>query len=337
MRTMSVKINLGCEVKDIEKGMLVENIPLKQFKYNLLISGRDANERNAVLSHILNQIYMSAPDIGVLLIKLGSNKYEDLDLEIPYFLEHGFSDVNREQLINCINAIFGFHFEMKWIMRIVIKHYKLGRFPSSLVDFLEDVKKCLIDHPYDKEFTESNIRCIEKAIEFVQEGPALERTLWIPSDLPEWIKLWSEGKKLCIDLSSCDSHYQKILVALLFQILRNFTPSREADMPTGIVAVEDADDVLEEPPHDYYRDIYNTNREYYNWYKERNYFQTKEQIEEAFGDPNYLFNVQLESFLRSLIIDEFRYRTISLITTCEDESKIYEFLDSVFSIELSLE
>ncbi|MBA7520586.1 hypothetical protein ES705_12682 [subsurface metagenome] len=82
--------------------------------------------------------------------------------------------------------------------------YKLGRFPNSLVDFLEDVKKCLIEHPYDKDFTESNIRSIEKAIEFVQEDSLLERTLWIPSNLPEWLKLWSEGKEVCIDLSSCD-------------------------------------------------------------------------------------------------------------------------------------
>ena len=68
---------------------------------------------------------MRVPDIGVLLVKLRSNEdiylyhlnkvfeYGDPELEIPYFLEHTFSDVNREQLINCVNAIFGFHYEMK--------------------------------------------------------------------------------------------------------------------------------------------------------------------------------------------------------------------------------
>ena len=345
---MSVKINLGCEVKDIEKGMLVENIPLKQFKYNLLISGSDANERNAVLSHILNQIYVRAPRIGVLLIKLRSNKnihfyhfnkvyeYGDADLEVPYFLEHTFSDVNREQLINCINVLFGFHFEMKWIMRIVIKHYKLGQFPSSLLDFLEDVKKCLIDHPYDKEFTESNIRSIEKAIEFVQEDPAIERTLWIPSDLPEWLKLWNEGKKVCIDLSSCDLYYQKILVSLLFQVVRNFIPSKESDTPSGIVVIDDADQVFEESPHEYYKDIYNANKEYFNWQEEKNFFRTKEQIEEVFGDPNYLFNIQVEGVFRKTISDEFRYKNISLITVCEDIGKIYKFINSNSRIKIQL-
>jgi len=69
---------------------------------------------------------------------------------------------------------------MKWVMRIVMKHYKLGRFPSSLVDFLEELKICLIEHPYDKDFTESNIRSIEKAIEFIQEDSLLERIFGFP-------------------------------------------------------------------------------------------------------------------------------------------------------------
>ena len=53
---MSVKINLGYEVRDFEKGIFVEDIPLKQLKYNLLISGGKITERSAALSHILNQI-----------------------------------------------------------------------------------------------------------------------------------------------------------------------------------------------------------------------------------------------------------------------------------------
>ena len=345
---MSIKINLGYEVRDFEKGIFVENVPFKQFKYNMLISGKDSKERSAILSHILNQIYVRVPDIGVLLIKLKSNEdtylyhlnkvyeYGEPKLEIPYFLEHTFSDVNREQLINCLNAIFGFHYEMKWVMRIVIKHYKLGRFPSSLIDFLDDLKNCLIEHPYDKEFTESNIWSIEKARELIQEDSLLERILWIPSDLPEWLKLWSEGKKVCIDLSSCDPQIQKLLVVLLFQILKNFVPTIESNIPSGIVVLEDADHILEEPPYDYYKETYNSNRDYYGWKREKNYFLTKEQIEEAFGDTNYLFNIQFESIFHDLIVNEFRYRNISLITVCVDTLKIYKFLNSSSKIKVLL-
>jgi len=345
---MSIKINLGYEVRDFEKGILVENLPLRQFKYHILISGNDSREKSAVLSHILNQIYVKAPDIGVLFVKLRSNEdtylyhlnkvyeYGEPELEIPYFLEHAYSDVNREQLINCLNAMFGFHYEMKWVMRIIIKHYKLGRFPNSLVDFLEDLKNCLMEYPYDKHFTESNIKSIEKAIEFIQEDSLLERALWIPSGLPEWLKLWSEGKKVCIDLSSCDSQIQKLLVVLLCQILKNFVPTNESNIPSGIVVLEDADHILEEPPHDYYRKTYNSNRDYYGWKREKNYFLTKEQIEGAYEDPNYLFNIQFESVFRDLIVNEFRYRNISLFTVFVDTLKIYKFLNSSSKIKVLL-
>ena len=345
---MSVKINLGNKVRDFENGILVEDIPLRQFKYNLLITGNDVSERSKTLSHILNQIYTRVPDLGILLVKLNSDKdtslynidkvyeYGDLDLEIPYFLEHSYNDVDREHLINCINAIFGFHFEMKWVMRNIVQHYKLGRFPSSLIDFLEDVKKYLVENPYDEEFTEINIKSIEKTMELVQEDSILERIIWIPSNLPEWLQLWSEGKKVCIDLSSCELYYQKMLVMVLFQNLINFIPHSEADMPHGIIVLEDADEIFEEPPHEHYRDTYNSHWEYYNWQREKNYFLTKEQIEEAFGDLNYLFNIQFESIIRNIISDEFRYRNISLITNCEDINKNYKSVHSITLMKIIL-
>jgi hypothetical protein len=100
--------------------------------------------------------------------------------------------------------------------------------------------------------------------------------------------------------------------------------------------IEDADEIFEEPPHEYYKDTYNSHREYYNWQREKNFLLTKEQIEKAFGDPNYLFNIQFESIIRNIISDEFRYRNISLITTCEDINSIYNFLNSGSRIQIFL-
>ncbi len=56
--------------------------------------------------------------------------------------------------------------------------------------------------------------------------------------------------------------------------------------------MEEADNLLEKPPYDEYRRSYSINRDYCREIEEKNYFLTKEQIEEAFGDRNYLFNVQ---------------------------------------------
>lgn len=115
---MSEKINLGIEVHDFENGRLNENIPLKYFKGNLLISGGARNERISLLSHVLNQFYTEFPDIGVLLIQLGSNEdtylyhldkvyeYGDPELVIPYSTSQQVNAVIREWFMRHLNAIY---------------------------------------------------------------------------------------------------------------------------------------------------------------------------------------------------------------------------------------
>ena len=346
---MSVRINLGAKILDYNSGLKTENIPLEYFKYNILISEGDQTERSALLSHILNQIYERVTNIGVLLIKLNSNEntnlyhldrvyeYGDPNLEIPYFFGNALSSVHREHFERCINAVFGFHFEMSIVIGCLLLHYKIGKFPSSVIDFLEDLKNYLIKNPYSEDFTESNVRSIEKAINFIQEDPILERTLWMSLDLPKWLRLWSEGKKVCIDLSECSLHYQRILVPLLLQAVKNHTHIKNSNIPIGIVVLEGADNLLKKPPHDEHRKNYAMNRDYYQKIEEENYFLTKEQIEEVFGDNDYLFNVQLENVFNDLIFDELNDRNISLITVCGDSSKIYDHFRDHSQIKINLD
>ena len=47
-------------------------------------------------------------------------------------------------------------------------------------------------------------------------------------------------------------------------------------------------------------------------------------------------NVQLEDVYYHLICDEFRYRTIALITVCNDPTRIYDFITSHSQIKLQI-
>ncbi len=130
---MSNKINLGMEVYDFYRCMLTENLPLENFKTNLLISGGGRNERTALLSHVLNQFYARLPDIGVLLIQLGSNEdtylyhldkvyeYGDSELIIPYYTGQRFTDLIRERFMNDINTNFRFYYEMRFVIANLIR------------------------------------------------------------------------------------------------------------------------------------------------------------------------------------------------------------------------
>jgi len=172
-------------------------------------------------------------------------------------------------------------------------------------------------------FTNSNIRSVESAIDLLREDPTLEKALWIPFRLPEWLRLWNEGKSICIDLSECDIHYQKLVVAMLLQAIKNLLPDNNSDIPIGVVAIEDVDNIFQKPPHEEYRRYYGESHEYWDELRGENYFLTKEQTEEAYGDKMYFANVQLERVISRIVFDEFQYKNISLINVCQEPMRIY--------------
>ena len=79
------------------------------------------------------------------------------------------------------------------------------------------------------------------------------------------------------------------------------------------------------------------NRDYCREIEEENYFLTKEQIEVAFGDKNYLFNVQFEDIFQDFIYNVFPLRNISLITVCDDPSMVYDHIRCHSQIKISLD
>ncbi|HEC40703.1 hypothetical protein LCGC14_0578880 [marine sediment metagenome] len=347
---MSDKINLGMEVYDFHSGLITENFPLNSLKGNLMISGEGRSERTALLSHILNQFYARHPDIGVLLIQLGSNEdtylyhldkvfeYGDPELNIPYFTGKWFTDRMSERFKNYLNAIFGFRYETKWVIANLTLPYVNLSLPSSIIDFLESLKRYLISLPYYEVFIDIKVESFERAIEIFQEDPVLESTVMLPlKGGLEWLDLWSKGKKICVDLTKCGIYQQKLLVTLITQSILNYIDHNNSDSPIGIVVIEDADNIMEKPPYEEYRKKHESNMEYIRNIKEESSVLTREKIEEVYEDENYLMNVQLEEIYRRLIGSEFRDRNISLITVFENLSNIYNCVRNFTQIQLQVD
>ncbi|MFW9970591.1 MAG: hypothetical protein ACFFDF_10345 [Candidatus Odinarchaeota archaeon] len=55
-------------------------------------------------------------------------------------------------------------------------------------------------------------------------------------------------KKICIDLSWYDLRFQRILVPLLLQIVKNSTSILNSDAPVGIVALGDVSELFKDIP-----------------------------------------------------------------------------------------
>lgn len=341
---------MGKAVRDLQNGGETDYVPLDDFRYNLLISGGTRIERSIFLSKILNQVYEKVSDLGVLLIKLQSNEdrylyhldavYEfgDPDLSIPYFIGNKFDELHLEQFIKIMNAIFGFHYEMKYVIWILFLKYRKSRFPSSIMDFLADLKAFMVENPYNEEFNNSCIRSIEEAIRLFENDPILERILWIPlSDNIQWFERWNRGEKICIDLTQCSTHYQKTLVSLIQQAITNLLPESNSSFPSGIVVLDGSDSLLKTPPHEFYKRRFSANKAYISELKKESYFLTKEQIEEIAGDTDYLTTYQIEENFIHALRGKFRYNNVSLITVCQDPSRIYPLLLSMSQIKINLD
>ena len=107
--------------------------------------------------------------------------------------------------------------------------------------------------------------------------------------------------------------------------------------PTGIVALDPVDNIFKRVPYEEYTEAYSRNREYYDQIREENYFLTKEQMEDAYGDKKYLFRTQLGKVYSKIIRDGLRYRNISLITTCHNPSALCPEIVSFSQTKIKLE
>lgn len=117
-----------------------------------------------------------------------------------------------------------------------------------------------------------------------------------------------------------------MLAAFILQVLKNHIPLQHSKMPVGIVAIDDIDLLFKLPPFEEYRRTYAKHSSYWNYKRERNYFLTKKQIEQAYGDKRYLSKVQFYGYYTRIFEDELRCRNIALIAVCESFRKRLELM-----------
>ena len=103
----------------------------------------------------------------------------------------------------------------------------------------------------------------------------------------------------------------------------------------GVVIINDASEIFASVPWEQYLAHYNQKRDHWRYIKDQNLFLTKEQIIEAYGEPSILFKRQLEMYYRDLLLDEFRFRNITLFTGTDDKKTIHDYISSLSQVRLA--
>jgi hypothetical protein len=312
---------------------------------NVLIEAEKSNDRQNLMVDLLAQMKERLPPFSALYINLNPKiecpeiftskfTYSSSEFTIPYNLELG--DYLYDTFNRCYTAILDFHPEMLVIMGIIHHKCKKKGFPTSFLGFLELMRTYIQENEYDGEFTSSLLKNIKEVRELFESDNTLEQTLRVGTRIPDWVTLWRKKQKIWIDLSKCEPHIQKMLIPVIFLALLRSTddygPAENYWRLNGVVILNDADKVFASVPWERYLACYNQRRYHWNTIQEHNWFLTKEQIIEAYGDTSFLFKSQLETYYHYILLDEFRFRNISLLTGTKDEKAIYDFISSLSQV-----
>jgi len=316
---------------------------------NVLIESENSGERYNLMIDLLTQMERSLPSFSTLYINLNPKvecsesftakfAYGSMELSVPYI--HDLGNDSRDRFSKCFNAIFNFHPELQIIMDIIYSNCKKRGFPISIIGFLDLMYTYLEEKPYDDEFTKSLLNNIKDAIDLCKSDNSLEQIFRVRTSDPDWLALWRNKQKVWIDLSGCKPLIQRMLIPVIFLNLLRSTdhyglPENYWHL-NGVVMINNADQVFASVPWEQYRECYSQRRYHWDYIQEQNWFLTKEQIVEAYGEPSILFKSQLEMYHRHLLLDEFRFRNITLFTGTGDENAIHNFISSLSQVRFVL-
>lgn len=356
---MEITINVGRYWKNCGKSY--EPVTSHKILKNVLIESKNSKERYDLTLDLITRLEERLLPFSVLYINLDPKvecpeafdaniTYGSSKFSVPYNLKSG--DGLYDDFTKCFTAVLNFHPELKVIMGIEYQNCEEKGFPTSIVGFLDLLRANLLHHPYDTDstedhgiFTKSLLNNIKEARNLFENDSTLEETLRIGINLPEWVELWKQKRKIWIDLSSCESGIQKMLIPVIFLNLLRFTEQHGSGEKYwhfhGVVAINEADEVFAPVPWERYRAHFNRRRYHWKSLLDKSIFLdpwvmlTKEQIVEAYGDPLFLCKSRLESYYHYLLLDEFRLRNIALFTGTSDKKNVHEFIPDLSQVRFA--
>jgi len=170
-----------------------------------------------------------------------------------------------------------------------------------------------------------------------ESDEVLEHTFQITRSLPEWASLWQNKENIWLDLSQCEVRVQQMIVAGIFHLLlkiTNYPPVDNSWHLKGVVMVNEASNVFKPVPWKRYKARYNERRDHWDGLREYQYFLTKEEWMDAYGDKECLIKSQLGAYYDRIISDELRYRNISLFTGTHDLKAIHEYIPPQSQVQI---
>ena len=304
----------------ISRGVITNKkitLSIDDLVHHAFISGLSGSGKTTFLNHIQHEISRVAPNCGVLIISLRKKEedipynldiklsYGDPDFRVPYYFKGENIEVTFEQLAKLLSSSLGLKQPVDIVMyNAMIKYFEKNQdVPDSLEKLFGKMLNWFEKNPYHKKYQTNIINAIKNRAIRWTSSPILDKITRQPSIKPFWFIEWMNGKNVFIDLSesTCNEFIKKLLINLMFQMIRIFFPQIRMNKLKNIIMLDEIGEIGKKPA-------------------------TKFSNDDKFISQYFLEEV-LSDFLES-----FRSRGISIILTAQKPSKLFESVYSLPSI-----
>ncbi len=285
--------------------------------YHMSINGLTGSGKTTFLNHVEHEISIKIPGCGVLIIGLRKNdeyvpynldiilKYGDSKLRIPYYFKGENIEVTFEQLAALIVSSLGLKQPVDIVMyNVLIKYFSENKdVPDSLEHLFGKILVWFKKHPYHKKYQQNIINAITNRALKYTASLTLDAITRLPSIKPSWFIEWIDGKNVYIDLSDtiCNDFIKKLLVNLIFQMIRIFFPQSRTNKLKNVIILDEIGEIAKKPA-------------------------TTSSHDDEFISQ-FFFEKVLSEFLEA-----FRSRGISIISTAQKPSELFESIYSLPNI-----
>lgn len=286
--------------------------------HHVLISGLTGSGKTTFTIQAEHEISLKMPNCGILIIGLRKKeeyipykldlilKYKDPQLRIPYFFKGENVEVTFEQIAALLASSLGLKQPVDIVMyNVLIDYFNENReVPDSLEQLFGKVLVWFEKYTkYNKKYRQSIRDAIKNRALQYTKSPTLDKITRLPSIKPFWFIEWMNGKNVYIDLSEeiCNTFIKKLLVNLIFQMIRTFFPQSRANKLKNVIILDEVGEIGKKP-------------------------KTTSPYDDEFI-TQYFFEKVFSDFLEA-----FRSRGIAIIMTAQKPSDLFESIYSLPNI-----
>ena len=245
--------------KVIEQGVVQDQyayIDKDHFSLSMFIGGVSGAGKTSEICQIQKEFYDKCPEVGILTAYLGDKRNQDRFYKSDIVLRYGEFGapyfVKGPDIRQCIfdtatylAAVVGIRIAETNLIN-VMQSFGADNMPIQLGELYGGLIEWFDTHPYHDKFQKDITQLIKDRVYRVLGDPILQKTVQLTPELPFWYDAWKEGKKVFLDMSTCNIDAKRLIMNNIFQMVKALAPRvSDTNRLLNLIVIDEAHQILE--------------------------------------------------------------------------------------------